>query len=221
MFALIKRDLLIARPWEYLIFSLSIGIIQLWFAPIIVFIYTSIVLSFTLFFYDDYSKTNRYIRSLPIANRTIIMSRYCSSLILAIGIIGIQITAMQISSLFGYSIASYTWLDICLLILIAILIFSIFIPIYHMFKSFYLACIVSFLILFMVTFIFTTLLHVVYLEETSENSYDVVVYFKDILTTIQSQITPVTFSLSVISILAFFLMSYVISLTLFKKKDLT
>lgn len=221
MISLIKKDLMLARPWEYIVLASVIIMMQLTrFSPEVFAIVIFIVLTITLFFYDHYYKMNRYVGSLPINKSTVIISRYISSFIFVIAILGLQYVTVNIASIFSASYYLYTLSDLLILICLATIIISIIMPIYHIFKSFYVASVVNFSFFMIAGIGFMYLSSEKVIDETGDTIFTVTFTQLSLLDTIKLYIKTELFGIIGLLVLSLLIISYLFSVFIYKRKNI-
>lgn len=225
MISLVKRDLMLARPWEYLIFIFAISVFLFMdFAPDTVLIVVLLVLVVTFFFYDHYYKLNRYFHSLPIKPSMIILSRYISSFLILIATLGFQYIFIKVITLFQPNIYyQYTLEDIFILVCLATVIISLVIPIYQLFKSFFLASIVTFSFMMLAIMSFTMLSIITEIEKSVDEDIIFTVNSSQLsfLDTVKLYITTEHFTLIGSSTLGLFIISVLLSIFIYKRRNLS
>lgn len=224
MNSLIKKDLILVRPWEYLIFLSVIAFLHLIkIAPDLTFAITFVVLIIMLFFYDHYYKMNRYVRSLPVNLNKVVMSRYISSYTIVIAILCFQYILINIIKLFRPSDYLYSLNDGFILICLATIFIAIVIPVYHLFKSYYTASFIVFVFIMIAASTITTLSFEITIVESSDPEVLWTASSENLslLDTIKLYVTTEFLTIIGILTLALLIVSYLFSVYISRRKDLT
>lgn len=183
------------------------------------FLYGVTVISIPIIIYllNNKNKVDRFLISLPVEKKSIIKSRYLFSVMMATIILLFQLAVMFVHSLlFGGTQYVYDWKDICVLLCLAVIVTAIFIPIYHVFRSFILAtAIISILFFLGVFFTLPKLINVLEMKD--------VIIFNDLdpgLSMLVEKYIPYQpYALLIMISVAVFYISMIISQRLYERKD--
>lgn len=141
MLSLLRYNFLLPTFGTWLSFFLAIPIFySLMIPPIFIYIVfvTTIILSY--FYTDQRARSTMYIASLPVKLAAIVRGRYVSVSLISLCLLFYQWGwGVVISNLFGIGVYVYTWKDILVLSMLAVLIVTLVTPIYYAVKSFLMA----------------------------------------------------------------------------------
>lgn len=141
MVSLIKQQFLLFGIASYIAIALFMAFFYIGTIPPY-FIFGVMIVAFiiTPIYYDERNNVNHFKISLPISKGTIVKSSYWFSVCIGILLIIYQsILMLFIPHIFDGSHYVYSWQDIVVLINMTLLLSSVILPIYFMFRSFILA----------------------------------------------------------------------------------
>src|SRR5699024_10202360 len=151
MLALIKKGFQIFNPFVYLFLSLLIfGMAYVSLPVIFVMVIGAFDAGFSTFTYDEFSKTNIAVVSMPIKKQRMDISRYLYSVGILVIILFIEWVGTNIS--YSSTFEPYTFIDFLMLFAVGLVLFAICYPILYFFNNSYVAMLIIFLFLIIGTF---------------------------------------------------------------------
>lgn len=220
MSALIKRDFLSPSLSGYI--ALAVVFLLGHFVslpPYSLLVLLTLTFLISLFSYDYYYKVSRFFKSTPIHPSKIILSRYVSCLMFIVSLVLLQILFMSINywNLYSELYYFYTWQDIIIVLSLGVIFVSIFIPIFHLFKSIYLSLSII-IVIFFVGMYQTLDLLVAHTDSTDFIDFNGLDFGYQIV--VENYIPGQPYvTLALLSIILL-ICSYLISVKLFTRKDL-
>lgn len=157
MFSLIKKYFMASRWITYILLALLLTILYIGGIPPY-FLFFVFLLGFILtsFYMENRFKIRRFLLSLPLSRRTIILGHYCYLLIVGLAIIAWQYLLMQIiPNIFDGTYYIYDGKDILILICMLLLFMSLTIPLYYGSLSFMITSVIVMIGVFLGVFFLT------------------------------------------------------------------
>lgn len=186
--------------------------------PTFLFVITVVSLPIIIYFITQKNKIDHFLISLPVEKKTIIISRYLFTVIMAAIVLLFQMIMMfAITILFGGTQYVYSAGDIAVLLCLAMIVPAIAIPIYHLFRSFIFATtIIGILFFLSIVFTFMPLINVLGMDD--------IIIFNDFdpgLRMLVENIIPYQpFPILIIISIVIFYLSIIISQRLYALRDI-